>query len=65
MAEPDMSSSSRRILAVALDNETAVLSKLVKGQYNHTLFLLGWVHTTMECSGDEPGLFITGHIDIN
>lgn len=41
MAEADMSSSSRRILAVALENETAVLSKLVKGQYNHTVFLLG------------------------
>lgn len=31
MAEAEMSSSSRRILAVSLENETAVLSKLVKG----------------------------------
>ncbi|KAF5707121.1 Increased recombination centers 6 [Fusarium mundagurra] len=30
MTEAEMSSSSRRILAVALENETAVLSKLVK-----------------------------------
>ncbi|KAF4972626.1 hypothetical protein FSARC_843 [Fusarium sarcochroum] len=30
MAEAEMNSSSRRILAVALENETAVLSKLVK-----------------------------------
>ncbi|RGP68949.1 increased recombination centers 6 [Fusarium sporotrichioides] len=30
MAEEEMSSSSRRVLAVALENETAVLSKLVK-----------------------------------
>ncbi|KAI1059279.1 hypothetical protein LB507_004008 [Fusarium sp. FIESC RH6] len=30
MAEAEMSSSSRRILAVSLENETAVLSKLVK-----------------------------------
>ncbi|KAM0189975.1 hypothetical protein ACHAPQ_002099 [Fusarium lateritium] len=30
MAEADMGSSSRRILAVALENETAVLSKVVK-----------------------------------
>ncbi|KAG8667950.1 hypothetical protein FPOAC2_13155 [Fusarium poae] len=30
MAEEEMSSSSRRILAVSLENETAVLSKLVK-----------------------------------
>lgn len=33
MAEEEMSSSSRRVLAVALENETAVLSKLVKGKY--------------------------------
>jgi hypothetical protein len=32
MAEAEMSSASRRILAVALEGETAILSSVVKGE---------------------------------
>lgn len=60
MTEAEMSSSSRRILAVALENETAVLSKLVKGELTLSRCTSGHIYEI--CTGIIHEKHVYSHI---